>query len=336
MTLLLSVRDLKIRYSVRGALAAALTGESAHIEAVSGVSFDLVPGETLALVGESGSGKTSVARTIAGLIKPYSGSVHFEGRELIGCPPTKLKEIRRQMAIIFQDPVGSLSPRLRVSSILAEPFRVHGLASSAMPRQIDRLLDLVGLPKEIAGRYPHQLSGGQARRINVARAIALEPKLLIADEPTAGLDVSVQGEILNLLNELRERLGISMLIITHNLHVVRHIAGRMAIMYLGRIVESGPTARLFAAPCHPYTAALLSASPRPDPDVKPQRLEISGEIPSLFRRPSGCEFHTRCPFVREKCRFEPPTLTVAGPGIFFTCHFPLTSPRAASGQGSSI
>src|SRR5687767_12111296 len=284
MTPLLSVRDLKIRYPVRGALAAALTGESAEIEAVSGVSFDVARGETLAIVGESGSGKTTVARTIAGLVRSHSGSVLFEGQELTGRRPAELKEMRRQMAIIFQDPVGSLSPRLRVGSILAEPFRVHGLAGKAMPRQIDRLLDLVGLPKEIAGRYPHQLSGGQARRINVARAIALEPKLLIADEPTAGLDVSVQGEILNLLNELRERLGISMLIITHNLHVVRHIAGRMAIMYLGRIVESGPTARLFAAPSHPYTAALLSASPRPDPDALPQRLEIAGEIPSLFRR----------------------------------------------------
>jgi peptide/nickel transport system ATP-binding protein len=325
MTLLLSVRDLKVRYPVRGALAAALTGERTHVEAVLGVSFSVVRGETLALVGESGSGKTTVARTIAGLVKAHAGSVVFEGEELTGRSAAELKAVRRQMAIIFQDPVGSLSPRLRVGSILAEPFRVHGL--DVTPAKIDTLLDLVGLPKEIAGRYPHQLSGGQARRINVARAIALEPKLLIADEPTAGLDVSVQGEILNLLNELRERLGISMLIITHNLHVVRHIAGRMAIMYLGRIVESGPTLRLFAAPHHPYTAALLSASPRPDPDALPQRLEIAGEIPSLFRRPSGCEFHTRCPFAREKCRFEPPTISTLASGEFFTCHFPLNPGR---------
>jgi len=325
MTPLLSVRDLKVRYPVRGALAAALTGESTHVEAVAGVSFSVARGETMALVGESGSGKTTVARTIAGLVKAHAGSVVFEGEELTGRGAAALKTVRRQMAIIFQDPVGSLSPRLRVGSILAEPFRVHGLEIT--PAKIDRLLDLVGLPKEIAERYPHQLSGGQARRINVARAIALEPKLLIADEPTAGLDVSVQGEILNLLNELRERLGISMLIITHNLHVVRHIAGRMAIMYLGRIVESGPTLRLFAAPHHPYTAALLSASPRPDPDALPQRLEIAGEIPSLFRRPSGCEFHTRCPFAREKCRFEPPALSVLASGELFTCHFPLNAGR---------
>jgi oligopeptide/dipeptide ABC transporter ATP-binding protein len=325
MTPLLSVHDLKVRYPVRGALAAALTGEGSHIEAVSGVSFSIARGETLALVGESGSGKTTVARTIAGLVKAHSGSVRFEGEELTRLGAGALKAVRRQMAIIFQDPVGSLSPRLRVGTILAEPFRVHGLPIT--PAKIDRLLDLVGLPKEMAERYPHQLSGGQARRINVARAIALEPKLLIADEPTAGLDVSVQGEVLNLLNELRERLGISMLIITHNLHVVRHISGRMAIMYLGRIVESGPTLRLFADPRHPYTAALLSASPRPDPDAIPQRLEIVGEIPSLFRRPSGCEFHTRCPFAREKCRFEPPAITAPASGEFFTCHFPLNAIR---------
>jgi len=323
MTPLLSVRDLKVRYTVRGALAAALTGEETHVEAVTGVSFSVARGETLALVGESGSGKTTVARTIAGLVKAHAGSIVFEGEELTGRGAASLKTVRRQMAIIFQDPVGSLSPRLKVGSILAEPFRVHGL--DITPAKIDRLLDLVGLPKEMAGRFPHQLSGGQARRINVARAIALEPKLLIADEPTAGLDVSVQGEVLNLLNELRERLGISMLIITHNLHVVRHISGRMAIMYLGRIVESGPTLRLFAQPRHPYTAALLSASPRPDPDDLPQRLEIVGEIPSLFRRPSGCEFHTRCPFAREKCRIEPPAATAPASGEFFTCHFPLNA-----------
>jgi peptide/nickel transport system ATP-binding protein len=323
MTQLLSVRDLTVRFRVRGPLAAAVTGESAEVEAVAGVSFDIAPGETMALVGESGSGKTTVARTIAGLTKPKGGSVRFEGQELTGRRAADLKSMRRQMAIIFQDPVGSLSPRLHVASILAEPFRVHSLAGADLARQIDRLLDLVGLPREIAGRYPHQLSGGQARRINVARAIALEPKLLIADEPTAGLDVSVQGEILNLLNALRERLDLSMLIITHNLHVVRHIASRMAIMYLGRIVESGPTPALFTSPRHPYTAALLSASPRPDPDAPPHRLEISGEIPSLFRRPSGCEFHTRCPFAQERCRIEPPLPVMTAEGEFFTCHFPL-------------
>jgi oligopeptide/dipeptide ABC transporter ATP-binding protein len=322
---LLSVRDLKVRYPIRGMLTAKLTGQLAEVEAVSGVSFEIGRGETLAIVGESGSGKTTVARAIGGLVKAHSGSILFEGKELIGRRPPELKDIRRHMSFIFQDPVGSLSPRLTVASIIAEPFRVHGLAENGLQRRIDRLIELVGLPKEIANRYPHQLSGGQARRINVARAIALEPKLVIADEPTAGLDVSVQGEILNLLNELRERLGISMLIITHNLHVVRHIAGRMAIMYLGRLVERGWTAQLFAEPNHPYTAALLSASPRPDPDAVPTRLEIRGEIPSLFRRPRGCEFHPRCPFAQAICRVESPPLSIAGQGTAFTCHFPLQS-----------
>jgi peptide/nickel transport system ATP-binding protein len=320
---LLSVRDLKVRYPVRGQLAALLTGQAAEVEAVAGVSFHIERGETLAIVGESGSGKTTVARAIGGLVKVHGGSIRFEGEELVGRRAAQLKDVRRQISFIFQDPVGSLSPRLTVASIIAEPFRVHGLAESDLPQRVDRLLELVGLPSEIGKRYPHQLSGGQARRINVARAIALDPKLVIADEPTAGLDVSVQGEILNLLNELRERLGISMLIITHNLHVVRHIAGRMAIMYLGRLVESGMTARLFAQPRHPYTAALLSASPKPDPDAVATRLEIKGEIPSLFRRPCGCEFHTRCPFAQEKCRIEAPRVSLSKDGGLFTCHFPL-------------
>jgi peptide/nickel transport system ATP-binding protein len=326
---LLSVRDLKVRYPVRGRLAALLTGQAAEVEAVAGVSFHIERGETLAIVGESGSGKTTVARAIGGLVKVHGGSILFEGEELVGRRAARLKDVRRQISFIFQDPVGSLSPRLTVASIIAEPFRVHGLAESDLPQRVDRLLALVGLPSEIGKRYPHQLSGGQARRINVARAIALDPMLVIADEPTAGLDVSVQGEILNLLNELRERLGISMLIITHNLHVVRHIAGRMAIMYLGRLVESGMTARLFAQPRHPYTAALLSASPKPDPDAVATRLEIKGEIPSLFRRPCGCEFHTRCPFAQEKCRIEAPPASLSKDGGSFTCHFPLPDVPAA-------
>jgi peptide/nickel transport system ATP-binding protein len=304
-------------------VAAKLTGQAAEVEAVAGVSFDIGSGETLAMVGESGSGKTTVARAIGGLVKVHSGSIHFNGEELVGRRPKKLKAVRRQMSFIFQDPVGSLSPRLTVASIIAEPFRVHGHGDRELSKKVEKLLELVGLPKELSKRYPHQLSGGQARRINVARAIALEPQLVIADEPTAGLDVSVQGEILNLLNELQARLGISILIITHNLQVVRHVARRMAIMYLGRVVESGPTARLFHQPHHPYTATLLSASPKPDPDAAARRLEVRGEIPSLLRRPAGCEFHTRCPFVQHKCRIEAPALSPAEGGGAFTCHFPL-------------
>jgi peptide/nickel transport system ATP-binding protein len=323
MTPLLSVRKLRVLYPVRGLVAAKLTGQAAEVEAVAGVSFDIARGETLAIVGESGSGKTTVARAIGGLVRVHSGSIHFNDEELVGRRSKELKAVRRRMSFIFQDPVGSLSPRLTVASIIAEPFRVHGLGGSELSMKVDRLLEMVGLPKELSKRYPHQLSGGQARRINVARAIALEPQLVIADEPTAGLDVSVQGEILNLLNELQARLGISMLIITHNLHVVRHVARRMAIMYLGRVVESGPTAGLFHRPHHPYTAALLSASPKPDPDAVARRLEVKGEIPSLLRRPPGCEFHTRCPFAQQKCRIEAPPLSLAKGEGGFTCHFPL-------------
>jgi peptide/nickel transport system ATP-binding protein len=209
-----------------------------------------------------------------------------------------------------------------VRSILAEPFRVHRLGGLNLDREIDRLLDLVGLPAVFAQRYPHQLSGGQARRVGVARALALEPKLVIADEPTAGLDVSVQGEVLNLLNELQERLGIAIMIITHNLNVVRHIAHRMAIMYLGRLVEEGPTKQIFAHPRHPYTLALLSANPEPDPDAELDRLAISGEVPSLLSRPGGCEFHPRCPFMTEMCRTVAPASTEADAAHRFTCHHP--------------
>jgi peptide/nickel transport system ATP-binding protein len=319
---LLALRELQVRYPVRGLLAAKLARGPAEVEAVAGVSFDLDQGETLALVGESGSGKTTLARAILGLVKVHSGSIRFDGEELVGRRPSQLKHLRRRISFIFQDPIGSLSPRLKVASIIAEPLRVHGLSGMKVKRRVEELIDMVGLPTEFASRYPHQLSGGQARRINVARALALEPQLIIADEPTAGLDVSVQGEVLNLLNALRSRLGISMLIITHNLHVVRHVAGRMAVMYMGRIVESGQTARIFAHPCHPYTAALLSSSPKPDPDAVPLRLEIGGEIPSLLARPSGCEFHTRCPFAAAKCKLEAPSLRVQKERMV-SCHFPL-------------
>jgi peptide/nickel transport system ATP-binding protein len=223
--------------------------------------------------------------------------------------------------MVFQDPVGSLSPRLSVRSILAEPFRVHGVAGD-IDAHVRRLLGLVGLPPAFARRYPHQLSGGQARRVGVARALALEPRLVIADEPTAGLDVSVQGEVLNLVNDLQARLGLAVLIITHNLHVVRHVADRMGVMYLGRIVEEGRTEDVFARPRHPYTLALLSANPEPDPDAPKNRVEIEGEVPSLFSQPSGCEFHTRCPFARENCAVDRPELTPDAQGRSFACHYP--------------
>jgi len=323
MNPLLAVENLVVRFPVGGALGHYLKGEPRAIDAVAGVSLTMEPGETVAVVGESGSGKTTLARAIAGLIPVAEGAVRFQGRPVANLGRAARKELHREIAMIFQDPVGSLSPRFSVRGLLAEPFRIHGLAERDLDAEVTRLLGLVGLPPAIAERHPHQLSGGQARRVGVARAIALSPKLVIADEPTAGLDVSVQGEVLNLLNELRERLGLSMLIITHNLNIVRHIADRMAIMYLGRIVEAGETAAIFVNPRHPYSLALLSANPEPDPDARPRRIALEGEVPSLLARPAGCEFHGRCPFVQERCRNEAPVLAVGPDDRLVACHFPL-------------
>ncbi len=321
MKALLEVEDVRIRFPVGSRLNAAITGAPASIEVVVGVSFSIQPGETYALVGESGSGKTSLARGIVGLVPTHAGSISFEGRPISRLSERALLPIRREIGMIFQDPTGSLSPRQSVRSILAEPFRVHRQGGD-LDAHVARLLDDVGLPSSFASRYPHQLSGGQARRVGMARALALRPKLLIADEPTAGLDVSVQGEMLNLLNELQARLGLTILIITHNLNVVRHVADRVAVMYLGRIVEEGPTADVFASPCHRYTAALLSANPVPDPDARRVPLDIEGDMPSLFNRPPGCEFHPRCRFALEQCAAMFPAPTSLTAGHQFACHNP--------------
>ncbi len=322
MSTLLRIDDVHVTFPVAGWLKSHLTGTPRRIEAVAGVSLTIATAETFAVVGESGSGKTTLARAVNGLVPVSAGTISFDGRQLTGLSEAAMGAVRRQVSMIFQDPVGSLSPRMTVRSILAEPFRVHKMAGADLDNRIESLLGLVGLNPDFAERYPHQLSGGQARRVGVARAIALEPKLVIADEPTAGLDVSVQGEVLNLLNDLQARLGIAILIITHNLNVVRHVADRMVIMYLGRIVEEGPTEAIFASPRHPYTLALLSANPEPDPDAVIDRLELQGEVPSLLRRPSGCEFHTRCPWAAARCRSEAPAVTDLGHGRRFTCHFP--------------
>jgi oligopeptide/dipeptide ABC transporter ATP-binding protein len=321
MTPLLEVSDVVIRFPVANRLSAALSGTPASLDAVAGVSFALQAGETYALVGESGSGKTTLARGIAGFVPLATGSVILSGEKISGLPERRLRRFRREIGMIFQDPVGSLSPRLSIRSNIAEPFRVHG-AGGDIDRKVARLLDEVGLPAAFGSRYPHQLSGGQLRRVGVARALALRPKLVIADEPTAGLDVSVQGEVLNLLNELQAALGITLLIITHNLNVVRHIADRLAVMYLGRIVEEGPTAAIFSRPRHRYTEALLSANPEPDPDARRKRIEIVGDVPSLFHRPSGCEFHPRCSFALERCHAERPPKTLLAAAHSFFCHNP--------------
>ncbi|RWB65981.1 ABC transporter ATP-binding protein [Mesorhizobium sp.] len=326
MSALLSVRDLSVRFRMMGPLKALATGTKARfIDAVCGISFEIHKGETLALVGESGSGKSTVARTIIGLQRAVSGSISFHGQELTALGAAERKPYLRRMAMTFQDPIGSLSPRLTVRSLLTEPFRIHGLKDRDLDAEATRLLRMVGLPADFVSRYPHQLSGGQARRVSVARALALNPDLIIADEPTAGLDVSVQGEVLNLLTRLQDELGIAILMITHNLNVVRHITDRMAIMYLGRFVEVGSTELIFDQPRHPYTEALLSANLEPDPDAVLHRIELKGEIPSVMNRPSGCEFHTRCPYAQKICsRVSPARMQRQGAAEHsYTCHFPL-------------
>ena len=317
---ILSVQDVQVSFPVGG------FANRRSILGVAGVSFDVRRGETFALVGESGSGKTTLARAINGLQDISAGSITFDGTRIDGLRRSEMKPLRRRMSMMFQDPVGSLSPRMTVGDLVTEPYRIHGADGRNLRDEAARLLTLVGLPADFAGRYPHQLSGGQARRVGVARAIALDPVLIIADEPTAGLDVSVQGEVLNLLNELRERLGLAMVIITHNLHVVHHVADRTAVMYLGRFVETGETQAMFAAPRHPYTAALLSANPEPDPDRVHDRITLPAEVPSLLSRPSGCEFHTRCPWAQDKCATTPP------PADQVACHFPLSPGARAPSQ----
>ena len=324
MSALLEVADLQVRFRSMTSLQALVRKVTdPFIDAVCGVSLHLNRGETLGLVGESGSGKSTLARAIMGLEPAAAGGIRFRGEALTGLGERKLRGYRRDMALMFQDPVGSLSPRLTVASLITEPFRIHGFKDRDLNAEARRLLSLVGLPAEFGRRYPHQLSGGQARRVGVARALALDPPLLIADEPTAGLDVSVQGEVLNLLARLQAELDIAILIITHNLNVVRHITDRMAIMYLGRLVEQGPTEAIYQRPCHPYTAALFSANPQPDPDARLERIEIRGDVPSLLNRPAGCEFHPRCIHARQKCSREAPLQEEAAPQHFYTCHFPL-------------
>ena len=321
---LLAIERLRVRYRRMGLARALLTGvRDPWLDAVLDVSLNLDAGQTYGLVGESGAGKTTLGRAVIGLSDTHSGSIRFRGRELTGLAESAWKPHRREIGMMFQDPVASLSPRLTVRSLIIEPFHIHEVKLDDPDARAGELLGLVGLGPEFFGRYPHELSGGQARRVGVARALALEPRLIIADEPTAGLDVSVQGEILNLMAELQERLGLAYLIITHNLPVVRHVSDRLAIMYLGRFVEQGSSERIFARPAHPYTKALLDGIPQPDPDRRRKTVSIEGEVPSLENRPSGCEFHTRCPYAQARCREEAPGATELEPGHTVRCHFPL-------------
>jgi peptide/nickel transport system ATP-binding protein len=291
---------------------------SRRLAVLEDVSLRVHKGETLGLVGESGSGKTTLARALLGLLPRARGTIRFDGK-----PVTSFRDLRRRTSMMFQDPVGSLSPRLAIGSAITEPFVIHGVGTSSRRQAAEELLRLVGLPKDFSSRYPHELSGGQARRAGVARALALRPDLVVADEPTAGLDVSIQGEILNLMTRLKAELKLSYIIVTHNLAVIRHVSDRIAVMYLGRIVEEGPTGEVFGAARHPYTASLIASEPIPDPRRRRPSLAITGEVPSIQNRPQGCEFHTRCPFVQDRCRAEAPSLTSLTADHKVRCHYPL-------------
>jgi peptide/nickel transport system ATP-binding protein/oligopeptide transport system ATP-binding protein len=302
------------------------------VQAVDGVSFDVRRGETLGIVGETGCGKSTTAKLMMRLLEATAGEVRFDGQDITHLKGAPLKAVRREMQMIFQDPYSSLNPRKTIGSIIAAPFAIHGLQKSKDERKraVQELMETVGLNPEHYNRYPHEFSGGQRQRIGVARAIALKPKLLIADEPVSALDVSIQAQVLNLLRDMQRQLGLTLIFIAHDLSVVRHMCDRVAVMYLGRIVEIGPADELYAFPRHPYTGALLSAVPVADPSARREQRELlSGDVPSPANPPSACRFHTRCPKAQERCSIEDPPLQDKGTGTSAACHFPLTREEVA-------
>ena len=321
---LLVVQDLVKHFPVRKGIVSRGAG---HVRAVDGLSFRIPRGKTLSLVGESGSGKTTTGRAILRLIEPTSGSVRFDGIEVTSMNRQDLRALRKRMQIIFQDPYGSLNPRMTVYSVLSEALRTHRLPQATGARdRVYELLSLVGLPPEAADRYPHEFSGGQRQRVGIARALAVEPELIVADEPVSALDVSIQSQILNLLEDLQQQLGLTYLFIGHDLSVVRHISDSVAVMYLGRIVELGPVEAVFEHPVHPYTIALLAAAPVPDPARKRRRILLPGDIPSPINPPTGCHFHPRCPDAQPGCaRCETPLIEIS-PGHWVAC--PVHAPGA--------
>jgi oligopeptide/dipeptide ABC transporter ATP-binding protein len=317
-TPVLEVSDLKKHFPVKKGLLRRTVG---HVYAVDGITFTIAEGETLGLVGESGCGKTTAGRAVLRLIEPTSGSVKVEGKEITGLSKVDMRPYRREMQIVFQDPFSSLNPRMTAGDIVGEPLQVHGV-SGRKDRQerVAALFERVGLRPAQMANYPHQFSGGQRQRIGIARALALGPKLIVGDEPVSALDVSIQAQVINLLQDLQRERRLSYLFISHNLAVVEHISHRIAVMYLGRIVEYADTRAIFTRAQHPYTEALLSAVPVPDPAVKRKKRVLQGDVPSPVNPPAGCHFHTRCPYAEARCRVETPLLREIAPGHHVSCH----------------
>jgi oligopeptide transport system ATP-binding protein len=327
---LLEARDLVKHFTVR---STAFRGGGEVVHAVDGVSLDVRSGETLGVVGESGCGKSTLGRLLVRLHEPTSGSVHFNGSDITTLSRRRLRPYRREMQMIFQDPYASLNPRKRVGQILGDPFEIHGGLSREKTRlRVRELLETVGLSPDHVNRYPHEFSGGQRQRIGVARALALNPKLIVADEPVSALDVSIQAQVINLLDDLQSEYDLTYVFIAHDLGVVHHVSDRIAVMYLGVVVEVGPSDELFLAPVHPYTEALLSAIPaiEGEEEVPRERIVLEGEVPSPVAPPSGCRFHTRCRYATDICKIERPPLVDHGGGRFAACHHPLDAKGAGT------